>query len=141
MSGYINNLLIFYTLEQITKEKAVTLKKRILNRGLVDSLCRSTWIWECCGTVCTQCDARAAACPHRSQQRQERKIAALLCCLPCDQQATINMYRRFMEVLNGIFLTYSRHLGVLFHSSEHSHPVLIHRMAYKIPKEIVVLKA
>lgn len=79
--------------------------------------------------------------PHRSQQRQERKIAALLCCLPCDQQATINMYRRFMEVLNGIFLTYSRHLGVLLHSSEHSHPVLIHRMAYKIPKEIVELKA
>lgn len=51
MSQYINNLLIFYMLEQITKEKAVTgsagefLLSGILNRGLVDSLWLSTWIW------------------------------------------------------------------------------------------------
>ncbi len=115
----------------------------ILNRGLVNTLRLSTWIWACCGTVCTQCDAKAAA---RSQQRQKRQTAALLCCLPCDQQATINMYRRFMEVLNlqSLYTYRNLHLGVLFHSLEHSHPYSQNGLwnpLRKIPKEIVELKA
>jgi len=126
LSQYINKLFMFYTINKLHKRMQsfglLVTMSGILNRGLVDSMWLSTWKLTYCGTKCTQCDAKACASPQITTKTSGISLLSV-------------MWHKYVLEVHGstkqaIFLTYCWHFGVPFHSSKHSHPFLIHRMAY-----------